>query len=75
MNAKVAVEHAAKTFNNVSVDLIYAFHGQKITDSWANIQGEGSILTTHNHPNAVISGVIYLKCVVVSNFIDVTSGF
>ena len=36
--------------------------GQKITDSWANIQGEGSILTTHNHPNAVISGVIYLKC-------------
>ena len=35
---------------------------KKITDSWANIQGEGSILTIHNHPNAVISGVIYLKC-------------
>ena len=30
MNAKAAVEHAAKTFNNVSVDLMYAFHGQKI---------------------------------------------
>ena len=35
MNAKVAVEHAAKTFNNVSVDLIYALHGQKILE-WTN---------------------------------------
>ena len=34
-DAKVAIEHAIKTFDNVSVDLIYAFHGQKITD-WAN---------------------------------------
>jgi oxygen-independent coproporphyrinogen-3 oxidase len=31
-DAQVAVEHAIKTFNNVSVDLIYAFHGQKILD-------------------------------------------
>ena len=35
MNAKVAVEHAAKTFNNVSVDLIYALYGQKILE-WTN---------------------------------------
>ena len=35
MDAKVAVEHAAKTFNNVSVDLIYALHGQKILE-WSN---------------------------------------
>ena len=35
MDAKVAVEHAAKTFNNVSVDLIYALHGQKILE-WTN---------------------------------------
>ena len=35
MNAKVAVEHASKTFNNVSVDLIYALHGQKILE-WTN---------------------------------------
>ena len=35
MNAKVALEHATKTFNNVSVDLIYALHGQKILE-WTN---------------------------------------
>ena len=35
MNAKVAVEHAAKTFNNVSVDLIYAFYGQNLLH-WTN---------------------------------------
>ena len=35
INAKVAVEHATKTFNNVSVDLIYALHGQKILE-WTN---------------------------------------
>ena len=35
VNAKTAVEHATKTFNNVSVDLIYAFHGQKIVN-WTN---------------------------------------
>ena len=35
MNAKVAVEYATKTFNNVSVDLIYALHGQKILE-WTN---------------------------------------
>ncbi len=34
-DAKIAIKHAIKTFDNVSVDLIYAFHGQKITD-WAN---------------------------------------
>ena len=34
-DAQVAVEHANKTFNNISVDLIYAFHGQKIID-WTN---------------------------------------
>ena len=35
VNAKAAVEHAAKTFNNVSVDLIYAFYDQKIVN-WTN---------------------------------------
>ena len=34
-DAHVAVDHAIKTFNNVSVDLIYALHGQKIKD-WTN---------------------------------------
>ncbi len=32
IDAQAAVEHAIKTFNNVSVDLIYAFHGQKLLD-------------------------------------------
>ena len=35
LDAQLAVEHAIKTFNNVSVDLIYAFHGQQIMD-WTN---------------------------------------
>ena len=35
IDAQLAVEHAIKTFNNVSVDLIYAFHGQKLLD-WEN---------------------------------------
>ncbi len=30
LDAQLAVEHAIKTFNNVSVDLIYAFYGQKL---------------------------------------------
>ncbi len=34
-DAQLAVEHAIKTFNNVSVDLIYAFHGQQIIN-WTN---------------------------------------
>ena len=35
MDAQLAVEHAVKTFNNVSVDLIYAFYGQKLLH-WTN---------------------------------------
>ncbi len=35
LDAQLAVEHATKTFNNVSVDLIYAFYGQKLL-LWAN---------------------------------------
>ena len=35
VDAQVAVEHASKTFDNVSVDLIYAFHEQKLSD-WVN---------------------------------------
>ena len=32
LDGQIAVEHAVKTFNNVSVDLIYAFYGQKLLD-------------------------------------------
>ncbi len=35
VDAKIAINHATKIFNNVSVDLMYAFHGQKIKD-WTN---------------------------------------
>ncbi len=35
LDAQITVEHAIKTFDNVSVDLIYAFHGQKLLD-WTN---------------------------------------
>ena len=31
LDAQLAVEHAMETFNNVSVDLIYAFYGQKLS--------------------------------------------
>ena len=31
LDAQKTVEHAIKTFDNVSVDLIYAFHGQKLS--------------------------------------------
>ena len=34
-DSQIAVEHAIKTFNNVSVDLIYAINGQKLID-WTN---------------------------------------
>jgi len=32
LDALMTVEHAIRTFDNVSVDLIYAFHGQKLLD-------------------------------------------
>ncbi len=35
LDAQLAVDHAMKTFNNVSVDLIYAFYGQKLLH-WTN---------------------------------------
>lgn len=44
LDAKLAVEHAVKTFNNVSVDLIYAFYGQKLLH-WTN---ELEIFLKHN---------------------------
>ena len=34
---------------------------QRLADSWCNIQGKGSTLDFHNHPNSVVSGVIFLK--------------
>ena len=34
---------------------------QRMQDSWCNIQGEDSTLDFHNHPNSVVSGVIFLK--------------
>ena len=30
-------------------------------DSWCNIQGKDSTLDFHNHPNSVVSGIIFLK--------------
>ena len=44
LDAQLAVEHAIKTFNNVSVDLIYAFYGQKLLH-WTN---ELEIFLKHN---------------------------
>ncbi len=35
LDAQLTVDHAMKTFNNVSVDLIYAFYGQKLLH-WTN---------------------------------------
>ena len=35
---------------------------QRMADSWCNIQGRDSTLEWHNHPNSVISGIIFLKC-------------
>ena len=35
LDAQLALEHAMKTFDNVSVDLIYAFYGQQIMH-WTN---------------------------------------
>ena len=34
---------------------------QRLADSWCNIQGKGSTLDYHNHPNSVVSGIIFLK--------------
>ena len=44
-----------KIFNKVYVT------NQRLADSWCNIQGKGSTLDFHNHPNSVVSGVIFLK--------------
>tara|TARA_R110001592_G_scaffold255352_1_gene518902 strand:- start:55 stop:624 length:570 start_codon:yes stop_codon:yes gene_type:complete len=32
-----------------------------ITESWFNIQGKGSILKEHTHPNSLISGILFIK--------------
>ena len=34
---------------------------QRLADSWCNIQSIDSTLTYHNHPNSIISGIIFLK--------------
>jgi len=34
---------------------------QRMSESWCTIQGEGSKLQYHCHPNSIISGIIYLK--------------
>jgi len=34
---------------------------QRISQSWCTIQGPGSKLKYHKHPDSVISGIIYLK--------------
>ena len=34
----------------------------KLTQSWINIQKEGSSLGAHTHPFSQVSGVLYLKC-------------
>lgn len=39
----------------------YGYEKLVIANSWHNIQYEGSSLSTHCHPNSIISGVLYLK--------------
>ena len=34
---------------------------QRMQDSWCNIQGKDSTLDFHNHPNSIVSGIIFLK--------------
>ena len=34
---------------------------QRMAESWCTIQKEGSTLKWHNHPNTVLSGILYLK--------------
>ena len=34
---------------------------QRMADSWITIQRENSKLKYHNHPNSILSGIIYLK--------------
>lgn len=33
----------------------------KLTNSWAHIQNEGSVIVDHTHPNSKVSGVLYLN--------------
>jgi len=39
----------------------YGYEKLIIANSWHNIQYKNSFLSTHCHPNSVISGVLYLK--------------
>ena len=34
---------------------------QRMSESWLSVQGKGSTLQWHCHPNSIISGLIYLK--------------
>ena len=34
---------------------------QRMAESWCTIQKENSTLKWHNHPNSVLSGILYLK--------------
>jgi uncharacterized protein (TIGR02466 family) len=39
----------------------YGYEKLTIANSWHNIQYKNSVLSTHCHPNSIISGVLYLK--------------
>ena len=39
----------------------YGYEKLIISNSWHNIQYKNSVLSTHCHPNSIISGVLYLK--------------
>lgn len=39
----------------------YGYEKLILANSWHNIQYKNSVLSTHCHPNSIISGVLYLK--------------
>ncbi len=49
-----------KDISNKILKQVYVTN-QRLADSWCNIQGKGSTLELHNHPNSVVSGIIFLK--------------
>lgn len=54
------IENRLETFlDNYATDT--GFKKQKIVNSWFNIQQKGSLLKTHLHASAVLSGTIYIN--------------
>ena len=69
------IQGNAKTSIGVSQNQFLDFHqdleerivkempikNQRMAESWCTIQKENSTLKWHNHPNSVLSGILYLK--------------